>query len=83
MGVDASVVAHLRPFIAWHVADLEAPVSFLLFPHRLQLASLDLEPDAVEITAVAWVAPDELGEYEMLPHVRSLYESRLEEWVGG
>ena len=42
LGVEATVIAHLRPFIAWNVADLESPVSFLLFPHRLKLASLEL-----------------------------------------
>ncbi len=82
LGVEAEVVRHLRPFVAWHVAELEAPVSFVLFPHRLRLASLELRPDPEEVTAVEWAAPDALGSYEMLPHVRSLYEERLEEWIG-
>jgi len=81
LGVDSDVVRHLRPFIALHVAQLENPVSFLLFPHRLNLASLDLTPDPAEVTAVEWVVPARLGDYEMLPHVASLFQERMGEWL--
>ena len=81
LGVGAEILARLRPFIAWNVAQLQAPVSFLLFPHRLRLASDELKLDPLEVTAVEWVAPEQLGDYEMLPHVRDLYQARLAEWV--
>jgi 8-oxo-dGTP pyrophosphatase MutT (NUDIX family) len=81
LGVESEVVRHFRPFIAWHVAQHEHPISFLLFPHRLKLASTDFTVDAGEVTDVAWVTPEELAKLDMLPHVRSLFEDRLEEWL--
>jgi len=81
LGVGAEVVRHLRPFIAWHVAQLEDPVSFLLFPHRVKLASRELRPDPAEVTDIAWAAPGKLNEYQMLPYIKSLFEARLEEWL--
>ena len=81
LGVAAVVTRHFRPVIAWHVADLESPVSFLLFPHRLALSSTEFKPDPSEVTDVAWVAPGDLSEYEMLPHTRHTYEERLAEWI--
>lgn len=81
LGVEGAVTRHYRPFIAWNVRELEAPVSFLLFPHRLSIASVDFRPDPAEITDVAWVAPREFGDYEMLPHIRSIFTLRLEEWL--
>jgi len=81
LGVVASVTRNYRPVIAWHVADLEAPVSFLLFPHRLTLASTAFRPDPVEVTDVTWVEPARLYEFEMLPHTRRTYEERLAEWL--
>lgn len=81
LGVEAEVVSHFRPFIAWNVREQEPPVSFLLFPHRIKLASLDLRPDPQEVTAVAWVAPDELDGYDMMPQIRGIYRERLGEWL--
>jgi 8-oxo-dGTP diphosphatase len=81
LGVGATVIRHLRPLIVWNVAQLEAPVSFLLFPHRLKLESHDLSPDPMEVTDVAWTAPDRLGDFEMLPHIRVMFEDRLAEWM--
>jgi 8-oxo-dGTP diphosphatase len=81
LGVVASVTRHFRPFIAWHVADLEAPVSFLLFPHRLALASTSFNPDPEEVTDVQWVPVERLSEFEMLPHARRTYDERLVEWM--
>ncbi len=81
LGVESEVVRHFRPFIAWHVAEHEHPISFLLFPHRLKLASTDFTVDAGEVTDVAWITPEELAKLDMLPHVRSLFEDRLEEWL--
>jgi len=83
LGVAAVVTRHYRPVIAWHVADLEAPVSFLLFPHRLVLSSTDFTPDPSEVTDVAWVEPARLAEFDMLPHTRRTYEERLPEWLAG
>jgi 8-oxo-dGTP diphosphatase len=83
LGVSGTVTRCYRPFIAWNVRELEAPVSFLLFPHRLTLASLDFNPDPAEVTGVAWVAPEQFGDYEMLPHIRSIFSQRLEEWLAG
>jgi len=83
LGVDSTVVQHYRPFIAWNVAQLDDPVSFLLFPHRIKLSSLDLRPDPTEVTDLAWAAPEKLGEYEMLPHVKALFQARLPEWLAG
>jgi 8-oxo-dGTP diphosphatase len=81
LGVGGTVTKHYRPFIAWNVRQLEAPVSFLLFPHRLKLASFNLNPDPAEISDVAWVSPEEFAGYEMLPHIRSIFDQRLEEWL--
>jgi 8-oxo-dGTP pyrophosphatase MutT (NUDIX family) len=81
LGVEATVTRHFRPFIAWHVAEHEHPISFLLFSHRLKLASTDFTIDPGEVTDVAWVTPEELTNLDMLPHVRTLFEDRLEEWL--
>ena len=81
LGVDATVTRYYRPVIAWNVAELEAPVSFLLFPHRLALSSADFDPDPSEVTDVAWIAPDLLGHLDMLPHTRRTYDERLPEWL--
>jgi 8-oxo-dGTP pyrophosphatase MutT (NUDIX family) len=81
LGVGAEVTRHLRPFIAWHVAQLDDPVSFLLFPHRVKLASRELRPDPAEVTDIAWVEPGKLDEYQMLPYVKDLYDDRLAEWL--
>jgi 8-oxo-dGTP diphosphatase len=81
LGVGAEVIRHLRPFIAWHVAQLDDPVSFLLFPHRVRLTSTEFRPDPAEVTGVAWAAPGDLGGYPMLPYVKGLLDERLEEWL--
>jgi 8-oxo-dGTP diphosphatase len=81
LGVGSTVTRHFRPFIAWNVAQLEAPVSFLLFPHRLELAASDIVPDPAEISAIAWVPPDKLGDFEMLPHISGIFQQRLPEWI--
>jgi 8-oxo-dGTP diphosphatase len=81
LGVDATVTGHFRPFIAWNVVELDAPVSFLLFPHRLKLASMEFVLDPAEVTDVAWVEPNRLDDYEMLPHARATYSERLDEWL--
>ena len=81
LGVGAEVIRHLRPFIAWHVAQLDDPVSFLLFPHRVKLASREFKPDPGEVTDIAWAEPGRLDEYPMLPYVRGLYNDRLTEWL--
>jgi 8-oxo-dGTP diphosphatase len=81
LAVEAEVVRHFRPFIAWHVAEHEHPISFLLFSHRLKLASTDFTPDPNEVSEVAWVTPADLTTLDMLPHVRTLFEDRLEEWL--
>ena len=81
LGVEATVTRHFRPFIAWNVAEHEHPISFLLFPHAVRLLSTEFRPDPAEVTDVAWVTPAELTNLDMLPHVRSLFEDRLEEWI--
>ena len=81
LGVDAAVVKHFRPFIAWNVRQQEPPVSFLLFPHRIKLSSFDVALDPAELSDVAWVPPEELDGYEMLPPIRAIYRDRLSEWL--
>ena len=81
LGVEATVTRHFRPFIAWHVAEHDHPISFLLFPHRLKLASTDFTPDPGEVSDVAWVTPAEHAKLDMLPHARTLFEDRMEEWL--
>lgn len=81
IGVEAEVIAHHRPFFAWNVTNDETPIHFLLFPYALRLLSRDLKPDPEEVSGVAWVAPEELQSYEMTPHVRSIHNDRLAEWL--
>jgi 8-oxo-dGTP diphosphatase len=81
LGVEATVTRHFRPFIDWHVAEHGDPISFLLFPHRLKLASTDFTLDPAEVSEVAWVTPSELPNLDMLAHPRTLFEDRLEEWL--
>jgi 8-oxo-dGTP pyrophosphatase MutT (NUDIX family) len=82
LGVGCDVVRPLRSFIAWNVSPDETPaVSFLLFPHRIRLHSIDFTVDHFELKDVAWVTPEELFALDMLPHVRSLFEDRIEEWT--
>lgn len=81
LGVASVVTRNYRPVIAWHVADLEDPVSFLLFPHRLSLSSAEFTADPAEVTDVVWVEPARLAELDMLPHTRRTYEERLAEWL--
>jgi 8-oxo-dGTP diphosphatase len=83
LGVDSTVARHFRPIVVWNVAHVEEqPVSFLLFPHAMELKSMDLMPDPREVTGVAWVAPSQLGEYEMLPYIKSMFDDRAAEWFG-
>lgn len=81
LGVESEVIAHLRPFIAWHVAEHEHPISFLLFPHRLRLTSRDFTLLTDELTDVGWFEPGEIAALDMLPHVRSLLDERMDEWL--
>jgi 8-oxo-dGTP diphosphatase len=81
LGVEAEVVARFQPFIAWNVTTDDPPIHFLLFPHAVRLRSRDLTLDPNEVTGVAWVTPDELDSYEMTPHVRSLHNNRIAEWL--
>ncbi|MEO8457917.1 MAG: NUDIX hydrolase [Chloroflexota bacterium] len=82
LGVGCDVIRPLRPFIAWNVVPEETPaVSFLLFPHRIRLHSTDFTVDQLELTDVTWVTPTALFDLDMLPHVRSLFVDRLEEWT--
>ena len=81
LGVGAEVVRHLRPFIAWHVAQLHDPVSFLLFPHQVKLTSQEFILDPAEVMDIAWAEPGKLDEYQMLPYVKGLYDERLTEWL--
>ncbi len=83
LGVEATVTAHFRPFIAWHVAEHEHPISFMLFPHRLKLASTAFTLDPAEVSDVAWVTAEELLALDMLPHPRALFQDRLDEWLTG
>ncbi len=83
VGVTGEVTAVFRPFIAWDVREQEPPLSFVLFPFGVKLSSLELSPDANEVTDVAWVRPEELVNYEMMPAIRAIYEQRLEEWLTG
>jgi 8-oxo-dGTP diphosphatase len=84
LGVESQVIQHFRPFVAWNVAQPEnVPVSFLLFPHGVKLASLDFKPEPAEVTDIAWVAPELFGDYEMLPHIRSIFNQSLPEWLAG
>ena len=81
LGVEATVTAHFRPFIAWNVAEHDHPISFLLFPHRIRLASRDFTLQPTEVTDVAWVSPHKLADYEMREHPRKLLDDRLDEWL--
>jgi 8-oxo-dGTP diphosphatase len=81
LGVDSEVVRHFRPFIAWNVVAEAPAISFLLFPHAVRLLSTEFRPDPAEVTDVAWVALNDLHDYEMLPQIRAIYHLRLPEWV--
>ena len=81
LGVESEVVRHFRPFIAWNVVPDAPAISFLLFPHAVRLLSTEFRPDPAEVTDVAWVTPAELTNLDMLPHVRSLFRDRLDEWL--
>ena len=81
IGVESEVIGASKPFIAWNVTTDEPPINFILFPHALRLLSRDLRPDPKEVTAVAWVAPEELESYEMTAHVRNIHNLRLQEWL--
>jgi 8-oxo-dGTP diphosphatase len=84
LGVESEVVRHFRPFFAWNVAQPDGiPVSFVLFPHGVKLASLEFRPEPAEVTDVAWVTPELLADYEMLPHIRSIFKQCLPEWLAG
>jgi 8-oxo-dGTP diphosphatase len=81
LGVEAEVVAHCKPFIAWNVTTGKAPISFLLFPHAVRLLSRDLTLDPTEVTDVAWVTLDELDRYDRTPHIQNIHNERLAEWL--
>jgi 8-oxo-dGTP pyrophosphatase MutT (NUDIX family) len=84
LGVESEVVRHFRPLFAWNVAQPDStPVSFVLFPHRVRLASLDFRPQPEEVTDLAWVLPEEFRGFDMLPHIRSTFDRCLPEWLGG
>ena len=83
LGVEARVTRVFRPFIAWHVSNSSDGSSFLLFNYGIELASADLRLQTEEVTDARWFGPDEWGEVPMLPYVRSLFDERIDEWMGG
>lgn len=78
LGVGGAVVRTHRPRLVWHVAE---NLSFLLFLFQVELDSFWLFPDDREVRHAAWVRPDDLGRYDMLPWVRACMDERMDEWV--
>jgi 8-oxo-dGTP pyrophosphatase MutT (NUDIX family) len=83
LGVGAVVIGAHRPFIAWNVQGSSDGASFLLMVFGLRLESADFQLQVEEITDARWFGPDEWADLPMLPYVRSLFDERITEWLGG
>jgi len=83
LGVEARVIRVHRPFIAWNVPNSSDGSSFLLFNYGIVLASTDFQLQPDEVTDARWFGPDEWPDLPMLPYVRSLFDERIAEWLGG
>jgi len=83
LGVEARVIRVHRPFIAWNVPNSSDGSSFLLFNYGIVLASTDFQLQPDEVTDARWFGPDEWADLPMLPYVRSLFDERIAEWLGG
>jgi len=83
LGVEARVTRVFRPFIAWNVPNSSDGSSFVLFNYGIELASTEFVLQADEVTEARWFGPDEWAGVPMLPYVRSLFDERIAEWLGG
>ncbi len=83
LGVEARVIRVHRPFIAWNVPNSSDGSSFLLFNYGIELSSNDFRLQPEEVTDARWFGPDEWADVPMLPYVRSLFDERIGEWLGG
>jgi hypothetical protein len=57
--------------------------SFLLFNYGIELSSNDFRLQPEEVTDARWFGPEEWADVPMLPYVRSLFDERIDEWLGG
>jgi len=80
LGVDAKITCIFRPVIIWNVNGTD---NFLLFVYGMSLLSHDFTPQASEITGVTWAKPEDLGQLDMLPWIRAIFNQCLEEWLVG